>query len=628
MTLTGKLFRDAVISGANNIANNRAAVDELNVFPVPDGDTGTNMSMTIGNALPELKAAGDGISAGDAAKLTASAMLRGARGNSGVILSLIFRGLSKGLAGQAEADAKMLSDAFKLGVDAAYKSVMKPTEGTILTVVREAWENTKDSAQDGGDAAEFLAKFIEEGEKSLANTPELLPALKKAGVVDAGGKGLLVILSGMQQVISGGGMIRSEEETKPSAPAAVAAAGAAQEDIKFAYCTEFIVSKEPGAKDATALRAFLETIGDCVVVVDDDDIIKVHVHSNHPGKAIEEGIKFGELTKMKIENMREQHHNIIKADEAVQKNRKDPVKPEKDFGFVAVAAGAGIEALFRDLGADSVVRGGQTMNPSTEDILEAIGQTPANNVFVLPNNKNIIMAAEQAVSLADRNVCVLQSRSIPQGITALMNFDPGADFVTNRSNMTDALDRVQSGQITFAVRDSEYDGKRIKKGEIMALENGKIVATSTDLTKATYRLARSMCKKDSSFVTIISGCDVSDEDGEKVTEITIELYPELFARRTINVPGVLMGAVYGCSTSDYKTYEVAVERVKADGVKVNIVRGEEYQIQKVTLVTDKGNSVMVDTLNRGGGRLVLRNATPSLEKAQEAAKKLGIVVVE
>ena len=511
MTLTGKLFRDAVISGANNIANNRAAVDELNVFPVPDGDTGTNMSMTIGNALPELKAAGDGISAGDAAKLTASAMLRGARGNSGVILSLIFRGLSKGLAGQAEADAKMLSDAFKLGVDAAYKSVMKPTEGTILTVVREAWENTKDLAQEGGDAAEVLAKFIEEGEKSLANTPELLPALKKAGVVDAGGKGLLVILSGMQQVISGGGMIRSEEETKPSAPAAVAAAGAAQEDIKFAYCTEFIVNKKPGAKDATALRAFLETIGDCVVVVDDDDIIKVHVHSNHPGKAIEEGIKFGELTKMKIENMREQHHNIIKADEAVQKNRKVPVKPEKDFGFVAVAAGAGIEALFRDLGADSVVRGGQTMNPSTEDILEAIGQTPANNVFVLPNNKNIIMAAEQAVSLADRNVCVLQSRSIPQGITALMNFDPGADFVTNRSNMTDALDRVQSGQITFAVRDSEYDGHKIKQGEILAMDNGKIVFTEKDVTKALVKLTKRLVNSSSSFITVMYGSDVSDE---------------------------------------------------------------------------------------------------------------------
>ena len=528
MTLTGKLFRDAVISGANNIANNRAAVDELNVFPVPDGDTGTNMSMTIGNALPELKAAGDGISAGDAAKLTASAMLRGARGNSGVILSLIFRGLSKGLAGQTEADAKMLSDAFKLGVDAAYKSVMKPTEGTILTVVREAWENTKDSAQEGGDAAEFLAKFIEEGEKSLAKTPELLPALKKAGVVDAGGKGLLVILSGMQQVISGGEMIRSDDEPKPSAPAAVAAAGTAQEDIKFAYCTEFIVNKKPGAKDATALRAFLETIGDCVVVVDDDDIIKVHVHSNHPGKAIEEGIKFGELTKMKIENMREQHHNIIKADEAVQKNRKVPVKPEKEFGFVAGAAGAGIEALFRDLGADSVVRGGQTMNPSTEDILEAIGQTPANNVFVLPNNKNIIMAAEQAVSLADRNVCVLQSRSIPQGITALMNFDPGADFVTNRSNMTDALDRVQSGQITFAVRDSEYDGHKIKQGEILAMDNGKIVFTEKDVTKALVKLTKRLTNGSSSFITVMYGSDVSDEAANAA-------YEQLRARISDNI---------------------------------------------------------------------------------------------
>lgn len=511
MTLTGKLFRDAVISGANNISNNRLAVDELNVFPVPDGDTGTNMSMTIGNALPELKSAGDAISAGDAAKLTASAMLRGARGNSGVILSLIFRGLSKGLAGKNEADAKMLSDAFKLGVDAAYKSVMKPTEGTILTVAREAYENTADLAKEGGDAAEFLRAYIAEGEKSLEKTPELLPALKKAGVVDAGGKGLLVILSGMLEVISGGEMIRSDSETKPAAPAAVAAAGAVQEDIHFAYCTEFIVNKKQGAKDATALRAFLETIGDCVVVVDDDDIIKVHVHSNHPGKAIEEGLKFGELTKMKIENMREQHNNIIKADEAVQQNRKAPVPPEKDFGFVAVAAGAGVESLFRDLGADSIVRGGQTMNPSTEDILEAVGQTPAHNVFVLPNNKNIIMAAEQAVSLADRNVCVIQSRTIPQGISALMSFDPGADFVANRSAMTDALARVQSGQITFAVRDSEYDGHKIKQGEILAMDNGKIVFTEKDVSKALVKLTKRLVSSSSSFITVIYGSDVTDE---------------------------------------------------------------------------------------------------------------------
>ncbi len=511
MTLTGKLFRDAVISGANNISNNRLAVDELNVFPVPDGDTGTNMSMTIGNALPELKAAGDAISAGEAAKVTASAMLRGARGNSGVILSLIFRGLSKGLAGKNEADAKMLSDAFKLGVDAAYKSVMKPTEGTILTVAREAYENTAELATEGGDAAEFLRAYIAEGEKSLEKTPELLPALKKAGVVDAGGKGLLVILSGMLEVISGGEMIRSDSETKPAAPAAVAAAGAVQEDIHFAYCTEFIVNKKQDAKDATALRAFLETIGDCVVVVDDDDIIKVHVHSNHPGKAIEEGLKFGELTKMKIENMREQHNNIIKADEAVQQNRKAPVPPEKDFGFVAVAAGAGVESLFRDLGADSIVRGGQTMNPSTEDILEAVGQTPAHNVFVLPNNKNIIMAAEQAVALADRNVCVIQSKTIPQGISALMSFDPGADFVTNRGAMTDALARVQSGQITFAVRDSEYDGHKIKQGEILAMDNGKIVFTEKDVSKALVKLTKRLVSSSSSFITVIYGSDVTDE---------------------------------------------------------------------------------------------------------------------
>lgn len=518
MKITGKLYRDAVISGANNITNQRQAVDELNVFPVPDGDTGTNMSMTIGAALAEMKNASSEITAGDAAKTVASAMLRGARGNSGVILSLIFRGLSKGLAGKAEADAKDLSEAFKLGVDAAYKSVMKPTEGTILTVAREAYENTVSLGVEGGDAAEFLAAYIAEAEKTLEKTPEMLPALKKAGVVDAGGRGLIVILEGMLQVVNGGQIVSSDSEVKPSAPAAVAASGAVQEEITFAYCTEFIVNKKQNANDATALRAFLETIGDCVVVVDDDDIIKVHVHSNHPGKAIEEGLKFGELTKMKIENMREQHNNIIKADEAAQTNRKAPVKPEKDMGFVAVAAGAGLESLFRDLGVDNVVRGGQTMNPSTEDILEAIGQTPAHNVFVLPNNKNIIMAAEQAVKLADRNVCVLQTRTIPQGITAMMSFDPDADFVQNRSGMTEAMGNVQSGQITFAVRDSEYDGHKIRQGEILAMDNGKIVFTEIDVTKSLVKLTKRLVTSSSSYITVIYGSDVSDEDAEAAYE--------------------------------------------------------------------------------------------------------------
>ncbi len=515
MILTGKVLRDAVVSGANNIYNNRREVDELNVFPVPDGDTGTNMSMTIKNALAELRNTPDGAGAGDVAKITASAMLRGARGNSGVILSLLFRGLSKGLSGKETAGAGDLSAAFKLGVDAAYKSVMKPTEGTILTVAREAYENTAAMAKADCDAADFLLAFIDEAKKSLEKTPELLPALKKAGVVDAGGKGFIVILEGMYAVISGGAGIKAEDEAKPSAPAAAAAM---TQEIEYGYCAEFTVNKKASSKDATALRAYLETIGDSVVVVDDDNIIKIHLNTDHPGKAIEEGLKFGELTKVKIDNIREQHDRVIKADSAARKNRRLPVPPEKEAGFAAVAAGAGIEALFKDLGADNIIRGGQTMNPSTEDILEAIGQTPAKNVFVLPNNKNIIMAAEQAAPLADRNVCVLQTRTIPQGIAAMMAFDPDADFNTNRSAMTHAIDRVGSGQITYAVRDSEYDGHKIKQGEILAMDNGKIAFVEKDLTKALIKLTKRLITSQSSYITLIYGADVADEDAETAFE--------------------------------------------------------------------------------------------------------------
>ncbi len=514
MNITGKLLRDAIISGANNISNQKQAVDELNVFPVPDGDTGTNMSMTIKNAAAELANLPDGAAVANAAKQAASAMLRGARGNSGVILSLLFRGLSKGLAGKEEASAADLSASLKLGVDAAYKSVMKPTEGTILTVSREAYENTASLDLASMSAADFLAAYIKEAEISLEKTPELLPALKKAGVVDAGGKGFIVILEGMYAVLSGGAAIVSEDEAKPSAPAAVAAA---EEEIKFAYCTEFIILRR-GSKDASALRAFLETIGDCVVVVDDEEIIKVHVHTNNPGKAIEEALLFGELTKVKIENMREQHNNVIKADKAAQENKKAPAEPTKDTGFVAVAAGAGIEALFKDLGVDITVRGGQTMNPSTEDILEAIEQTPAHNVFVLPNNKNIIMAAEQAVKLADRNVCVLQTRTIPQGITAMMNYNPDADFKENGAVMTQSLDNVSSGQITFAVRDSDYDGHKIKQGDILAMDNGKVAFTERSLPKALVKLTKRLISSSSSYVTVIYGSDVPDEDANEAFE--------------------------------------------------------------------------------------------------------------
>lgn len=512
MTISGKLLRDAVISGANNIYNHRQAVDELNVFPVPDGDTGTNMSMTIKNAVGELKNTPDGAAAGEVAKKAASAMLRGARGNSGVILSLIFRGLSKGLSGKETASAADLSAALKIGVDSAYKSVMKPTEGTILTVAREGYENTVSAV--GSDAAEFLKKYIAAAKVSLEKTPELLPALKKAGVVDAGGMGYIVILEGMLAVISGGKPIESEDEVKPAAPAAVAAA---EEGVKYAYSAEFSLLRNT-AKDVSALRAYLETIGDCVVVVDDEELIKANVHTDHPGKAIEEGLKFGELTKVKIENMREQNKSLIRADKAAQSHKKAPVEPTKDTGFVAVAAGAGIEALFKDLGVDNVVRGGQTMNPSTEDILEAVEQTPAHNVFVLPNNKNIIMAAEQAVKLADRNVCVLQTRTIPQGISAMMSYDPDDDFKANRSSMTEAIDNVASGQITFAVRDSEYDGHKIKQGEILAMDNGKIVFTEKNLTKSLIKLTKRLVTSASSYITVMYGSDVSDEDANEAYE--------------------------------------------------------------------------------------------------------------
>lgn len=512
MTISGKLLRDAVISGANNIYNHRQEVDELNVFPVPDGDTGTNMSMTIKNAVGELKNTSDGAAAGEVAKKAASAMLRGARGNSGVILSLIFRGLSKGLSGKETASAADLSAALKIGVDAAYKSVMKPTEGTILTVAREGYENTVSVV--GDDAAEFLNKYIEAAKVSLEKTPELLPALKKAGVVDAGGMGFIVILEGMLSVIANGVMIESADEVKPAAPAAVAAA---EEGVKFGYSAEFSILRNT-SKDVSALRAYLETIGDCVVVVDDEELIKANVHTDHPGKAIEEGLKFGELTKVKVENMREQHKSLIRADKAAQSHKKAPVEPTKDTGFVAVAAGAGIEALFKDLGVDNVVRGGQTMNPSTEDILEAVEQTPAHNVFVLPNNKNIIMAAEQAVKLADRNVCVLQTRTIPQGISAMMNYDPDGDFKANRSAMTEAIDSVASGQITFAVRDSEYDGHKIKQGEILAMDNGRIVFTEKNLTKSLIKLTKRLVTSASSYITVMYGSDVSDEDANEAYE--------------------------------------------------------------------------------------------------------------
>ena len=493
--ISGKILRDAIISGANNINNQRSRVDELNVFPVPDGDTGTNMGMTIGASVRELQALDDSCTVAEASKTAASAMLRGARGNSGVITSLLFRGFSKALEGKKEADVADIVAALKKGVEGAYKAVMKPTEGTILTVARVASEEA--AASDAADIPALWDVVLSAGQKALEDTPNLLPVLKKAGVVDAGGQGIMIIFEGMGKVFHGEAIVEGGEPAPNKAKLSTENAGKGVftddlmkvEDIKNGYCTQFLINKN-------------------------------------------EGIKYGYLTNFKIENMHEQFLARQRQGKSLEKQasaekKSDPtsqfiyaaVDPSRDYGFVAVAAGEGLKAVFTDLAADAVVSGGQTMNPATEDILAAIQSVPAKTVFVLPNNKNIIMAAEQAQKLADRQVVVLPTRTVPMGITALLNFDPSANTETNTINMMAAADKVSTGLITYAARDSEYDGKRIKKGEIMALENGKIVSTSNDLTKATYRLARGMCKKDSSFVTIISGCDVSDEEAEKVTEL-------------------------------------------------------------------------------------------------------------
>ena len=512
--INGSLLRDAMISAAHSISNQKQKVDELNVFPVPDGDTGTNMSMTIGAAVRELELLKDPTVA-ETAKVAASALLRGARGNSGVILSLLFRGFSAGMRDKAEATGSDLADALVEGVTAAYKAVMKPTEGTILTVAREASERARGVAMDTNDALTVFRAAVEQAEETLLKTPEMLPVLKKAGVVDAGGKGFCIIFRAMLDVFEGGEVVRpasgESAAQKPKRSAVAEASG----DIKFTYCTEFIVLKKEGAEDYLKLRAYLESIGDSVVAVDDEEIIKVHVHTNHPGNALEEGLKFGALTKLKIENMKEQHTaQVTEAEQMAENASYVPVDPEIPYGFVAVAAGRGVEALFEDLGVNNVVTGGQTMNPSTDDILNAIHATPAQTVFVLPNNKNIIMAAEQAVKLADRRVCVLQPVSIPQGISAMLAFDPEASFADNQVAMTEAIGRVQSGQITFAARDSDYDGHNIRAGEILAMENGKLSFVEKDLEKSVYKLTKSMVRKDSSFVTLIYGADVTDDQAE------------------------------------------------------------------------------------------------------------------
>lgn len=518
--INGKLLKDAMMSAAISIANKKRSVDELNVYPVPDGDTGTNMSMTMGAALRALELMGEDVTVSQVADTAASALLRGARGNSGVILSLLFRGIAKGLNGLTEADCESMANALELGVSAAYKAVMKPTEGTILTVARMASVKAQECVHTTNDPVILWEEVCKEAETTLAKTPDMLPVLKKAGVVDAGGQGLLLIFQAMLEVFHGGSIAvpaeKAKEEKKVEFSTAV---GEFDEVINFTYCTEFIVQKHPDSPDASKLRAYLETIGDCVVVVDDEEIIKVHVHTDSPGMALTKALEFGCFIndpKPKIENMRIQHENKVLEAKITKQQEFRPAEQEKEFGFVAVAAGRGVESMFTDLGVDQVVRGGQTMNPSTDDILKAIMATPAKTVFVLPNNKNIIMAAEQAIKLADRNVCVLQTRTIPQGIAAMLAYDESASLADNRINMTKAFERVSTGQITFAARDSDYEGHQIKKGEILALDNSKLSFTDKDVEKAAVKLTRRLVKGDTSYVTLIYGADVTDEQAEHV----------------------------------------------------------------------------------------------------------------
>ncbi len=528
--ITGKMFRDGVISASNNIANSRSEVDALNIFPVPDGDTGTNMSMTIGAAAKEMAVLPDDCTIGDASARCASALLRGARGNSGVILSLIFRGFSKGFKGLETADSKAVANAFELGVKAAYKAVMKPTEGTILTVIRKASEAATKVAETEENPLEVSFEALKAAKEALAQTPELLPVLKQAGVVDAGGSGLVLIFEGIQSVWANGVIVQPIEGSgvEPVSVPSKSTVANASDDIKFGYCSEFLIEKASGAKekDPLKLRAFLESIGDCVVVVDDNDIIKVHVHSNEPGNVIQAALKYGQLINIKIDNMRYQHRN---ANEGVAKGEA-PVMPKAEpvnkYGFVAVCAGEGLEELFKDIGADVVVSGGQTMNPSTDDILNAVMATPAKTVFVLPNNKNIIMAAEQSINLAEgREVRVLQTKTIPQGISAMLMFDETADANENQMAMMEAAENVETAQVTFAARDSEIEGVPIKQGEIMGLCNGKIKYTGNDIKDIAYKSAVKVFKKNqSSIITVIYGADTTEADAEEVKNRLAEKY--------------------------------------------------------------------------------------------------------
>ena len=533
--ILGSQLKNAIISGSNNLAKYKKQVNELNIFPVPDGDTGSNMSMTITAAADELASFPDSVSVAEVAKKAASLMLRGARGNSGVILSLLFRGFSQGLADKESATAEDLVSALELGVEAAYKAVMKPTEGTMLTVARVAAERGREALDlcpedEEADPVQIWDAIYVGACEALEETPELLPVLKKAGVIDAGGQGVCLIFEGMLSVFRSGVIIESglseEERARETEEFFRNAAAEFDSVINFTYCTEFIVGRDPEIqKDPLDLRLFLETIGDCVLVVDDDEIIKTHVHTENPGDALQMALQYGQLLTVKIENMKEQHRKAAEANDAKKAEKKaaeaaEPAlqvqSPVEELGFISVAAGEGLTDLFRTLGCAVVINGGQTMNPSTEDIFAAALATPAKKVFVLPNNKNIILAAEQAVSMAtDREIVVIPTRSIPQGLSAMLAFDPDLGAEENQAAMLEAASHVDTGLVTFAARDSEFGGHAIRHGDILGLTNGKLEYIERDPVAACVRVARSFVTKRTSFITLIYGEGVTEAQAEE-----------------------------------------------------------------------------------------------------------------
>lgn len=516
--IDGEAFKNMMIEAANAIEERKQEINELNVFPVPDGDTGTNMALTLGAAAAELEKF-EKPTLGKAVELTSSSLLRGARGNSGVITSLLFRGFGKRLKEQTEANARDFAEALADGVSTAYKAVMKPAEGTILTVSRIAAERAVKEASTNSEIDQVLAAALAAAKDALAKTVDQNPVLKKAGVVDAGGYGWVIILENMHAALTGSKPKRKFSILPQKQPKAeVAAADFSQFDegeINFSYCTEFIAAREDQKKSVEKFRAFLETIGDCVVAVEDDEIVKVHVHTDTPDKALAEGLKFGQLLTVKVENMVQQLH----AKNAEKPGLKKQVAaPERKYGFVAVAAGEGIAAVFRDLGVDQLVEGGQTMNPSTEDILEAIDRTPAEIVFVLPNNKNIIMAAEQASELSEKLVVVLPTKMVTQGISAMLAFNPDANAEENKTAMMDAAALVHTGQITYAARNSDFDGKEIKQGDFMSLIEGKLHSNSPHFEAVAKKMAKDLCNKSTGFITIFYGEGADEQQAEMVKE--------------------------------------------------------------------------------------------------------------